>query len=136
MKLFEQIKLDSTAASKAGEKEKRLLLSTLLGEIQRVEPEVIDGKKTWTDEQIIKVVKKMIDGNIETGKLDENAILSVYMPQSLTSEQLEVIISNLITENNYSGMKDMGKVMAYLTTNYSGQYDGKIVSGIVKSKIS
>ena len=31
MKLFEQIKLDSTAASKAGEKEKRLLLSTLLG---------------------------------------------------------------------------------------------------------
>ena len=136
MKLLEQIKLDSTTAFKAGDKEKRLSLSTLLGEIQRVEPEVVDGKKTWTDEQIIKVVKKMIDANVETGKIDENKILSVYMPESLTSEQLELIISNLITENNYSGMKDMGKVMAYLTTNYSGQYDGKTVSSIVKTKLS
>ena len=43
----------------------------------------------------------------------------------------EIIVSH-ITENNYSGIKDMGKVMNFLSSNYTGLYDGKEISNIVK----
>jgi len=148
MKLLEQIKLDSTTAFKAGEKEKRLVLSTLLGEIQRVDPEVVEGVKTWTDEQILKVIKKLVDanrfshiasvknGNEDKSKLFENEIISVYLPKMKSNEEMSTIVETFIKENNLSGMKDMGKVMTYLSTNYTGLYDGKQISVIVKSNLS
>ena len=135
MKLLEQIKKDAMVAFKAGEKEKKLILSTLVGEIQLNKPEINDGVKTWSDEIAIKTIKKMIQSNTECGLENENEIISVYMPEMKTQEELEMIISGIISLNKYEGMKDMGKVMSVLSTTYAGQYDGKMASTIVRSKL-
>lgn len=132
MKILEKIKLDATQALKNGEKEKRTILLTLVGFIQENTPEIINGEKFWTDEQSLKTIKKLVESNIETNKLNENEYISQYLPEMIDSDKLEVIISTLISDNSYSGMKDMGKVMNYLSTNYTSLYDGKEASKIVK----
>ena len=130
--LINKIKKDSLSAMKDGNKEKKLILSTLIGEIQRKEPTIIDNVKTWTDEQVIKVINNLVESNKETGKLDENEIISIYLPTKKSVEEMKEIIVSHITENNYSGIKDMGKVMNFLSSNYTGLYDGKEISNIVK----
>lgn len=130
--LINKIKKDSLSAMKDGNKEKKLILSTLIGEIQRKEPTIIDNIKTWTDEQVIKVINNLVESNKETGKLDENEIISIYLPTKKSVEEMKEIIVSHITENNYSGIKDMGKVMNFLSSNYTGLYDGKEISNIVK----
>ena len=104
----------------------------MIGEIQRKEPTIIDNIKTWTDEQVIKVINNLVESNKETGKLDENEIISIYLPTKKSVEEMKEIIVSHITENNYSGIKDMGKVMNFLSSNYTGLYDGKEISNIVK----
>ena len=130
--LIDKIKKDYLSAMKDGNKEKKLILSTLIGEIQRKEPTIIDNVKTWTDEQVIKVINNLVESNKETGKLDENEIISIYLPTKKSVEEMKEIIVSHITENNYSGIKDMGKVMNFLSSNYTGLYDGKEISNIVK----
>jgi uncharacterized protein YqeY len=136
MKILEQVKLDATLALKNGEKEKRIVLLTLTGIIQQNTPEIVNGVKIWTDEQAVKTIKKLVESNIETGKLNENEYISIYLPKLMTSEELESVISTHITDNSYSGMKDMGKVMNFLTINYTSLYDGKEASSIVKKLLN
>lgn len=133
MYLLEKIKNDSILALKEGDKEKKLILSTVIGEIQRNEPLIINDIKTWSDDIVLRIIKKLVEANKETGKLDENEIISVYLPKMKTVEEMKTIVENHINENNYSGMKDMGKVMSYLSTNYTGLYDGKEISNIIKT---
>ena len=128
MNLLNRIKSDASLALKAGEKERKLILSTLIGEIQRLETELVNGEKTWSDEQVIKTVSKMV----ESATSEEIEIISVYLPKMMTKEELTNFITKYIVENNLTDKKDMGKVMAQLKP-FTGQYDGKEASNIVKS---
>lgn len=130
-----RIKKDSLLARKAGEKEKVLALNTLIAEIERSKPEIINGEKVWSDTQCISAIKKTIDGNELCGNYTENEILSIYLPKMMTTEELTSLIQNHIIEMKYSGMKDMGKVMDFLK-QFTGQYDGKEASGIVKNELA
>ena len=58
------------------------------------------------------------------------------MPTILKKEELENIVDQQISENGYSKMKDMGKIMSYLSTNYTSRYDGKRASEIVKNRLN
>jgi len=129
MTLKEQIQKDRVTAMKEGNKEKRLVLSTLVGELDRID-------KNPTDAQVIKKVKSLIDSNIECGNESENVFLEGYLPQMLSDNELETIITNYINQMSISGMSNMGKVMAYLKNQYPGKYDGKTASQLVKNVLS
>ena len=62
----------------------------------------------------------------------EIAILSGYLPQPLTQEELEEIIRQTISEVGANGMKDMGKVMGAVMPKVKGRADGSQVSSLVK----
>ena len=66
----------------------------------------------------------------------EISILMSYLPEQLSEEQLDVLISATIAEISASSLKDMGKVMAALLPKVSGKADNGLVSRIVKSKLS
>lgn len=128
MSIQEQIKADFVSAMKEQNKEIKLLLSVVIGEMDRV-------NKVLTDEQVISVVKKMIEGAKTTNNLDEVAILEKYLPKQLSEEQLNGLISALIFSNNYTA-KDMGKIMSSLKESHAGQYDGKLASSLVKELLT
>ena len=58
----------------------------------------------------------------------EYAYLKDYIKQQLSSEEIIKIITCLKTNSNCN----IGLVMKYFKDNYSGQYDGKLVSQIAK----
>lgn len=129
MKIKERIIKDRIDAMKNGNTEQRLILSTVLGELDRI-------SKDPSDDQVVKVIKKMVDSNIECGTIKENEYLEVYLPKMISEEDLKQIIIEEMTRNEYSTMKDMGKVMGYLKQNYAGQYDGKLASDIIKKYLN
>lgn len=62
--------------------------------------------------------------------------LLAYLPKQLTSEELEVIVSEAIAAVGATSMKDMGKIMADVMPKTKGRADGKMINAIVKEKLS
>jgi len=130
MSLQTQIREDMIAAMKSRETEKVSLLRVVAGEFGRV-------GKDLTDEQAIKVLRKMSENATELGNLGEVEILDKYLPQMLGEYQIKTIVGGIIQKNGYTGMQDMGKVMGTLKEHpMSSQIDGKIASSITRELLS
>ena len=67
---------------------------------------------------------------------DQAAVISTFLPEQLSSEQIEKIVANVILKIGAEGMKDMGKVMGIASNEIAGKADGKTISTIVKQKLS
>jgi len=63
---------------------------------------------------------------------EEIAVISKYLPEQMSKEDLTAFITDLISKTGASGMKDMGKVMGMASGQLSGKADGKTISSIVK----
>jgi uncharacterized protein YqeY len=63
-------------------------------------------------------------------------VLEKYMPKQMNLDDVISLVKILIAENNYNSPKDMGKIMAHFSQNFAGQYDGKLLSEIVKKELS
>ena len=64
------------------------------------------------------------------------AIISEFLPQQLTADEVEAIVADIIAETGASSMKDMGRVMGLANQKMAGQADGKTISTVVKQKLS
>ena len=62
-------------------------------------------------------------------------VISKYLPQPATQEEIEQIVINTIKELNAT-QKDFGKVMKEVTAKLKNRTDGKTISGIVKQKLN
>jgi uncharacterized protein YqeY len=136
MNLQAQISADLVAAMKAKDTTTLNVLRVLKGEIQRGE-QSSNGKIELSDADIVKLVKKSIDGIIETdGDQLEVAVLEKYMPKQMSIDDMYFQFSLLRSLQGYNSPKDMGKIMAYFNQNFAGQYDGKVLSEIVKDLLT
>jgi uncharacterized protein YqeY len=134
--LIETIRKDMQEAKKNRETVKANLLSTLYAEIFTQSK----SGKEMTDEDEIKIIRKFIKNADETLSFDiteeakqklntEKQILGSYLPKQLSREETEKLVGDLISQG-----KTIKDIMPYFKENYSGRYDGKTVSEIVKSK--
>jgi len=127
--MLEKLKAERISAMKEKNTIKKNVLSTLIGEIER---ENKSGKGELKEQDIIKLIKKMVENNITTGSEDENQYIDIYLPKMLSENELETIISKIIEDNNLEGMKGMGVIMKNLNQHYAGQFDGSNASSISK----
>ncbi len=135
MSLTDLINSDLVSAMKSKDIATLNVLRVLKGEIQRLEQSP-KGKVELTDDDVIKIVKKMIDNINETGEsLGDIDIISKYLPQQMSESDIINKVIGLIEINCYSSTRDMGKIMSYFSKNHSGQYDGKFLSEVVKSQL-
>lgn len=67
---------------------------------------------------------------------EELAVIKAYLPEELSTEELETIIEETIKEVNAVDMKDMGKVMQAVKAKTTGRADGKTINEIVKKKLA
>jgi uncharacterized protein YqeY len=136
MELQKQISADLITAMKTKDTTTLNTLRVLKGEIQRAEQSP-NGKIELSDGDIVKLIKKSIDGINEIGgNQDEVLVLEKYMPKQMNLDDVISLVKILIDENNYNSPKDMGKIMAHFSQNFAGQYDGKLLSEIVKKELS
>lgn len=146
--MYEQIKKDMVAAMKDGDKFKLNVIRMLKSAIMLKEIEV--KPNDLTDDDVLAVIKSEVKkrkGSVEEfekyGKLDqvedlkkEVEILSVYLPEELSEEALLQIIEEGIKEVCAESIKDMGKVMKYVTEKAGAAADMSKVSSLVKSKLA
>jgi|SRR5690554_224379 len=69
-------------------------------------------------------------------ELAQAAIIEKFLPEQLSTEEIEKIVQHTIEAVGASGMKDMGKVMGLVSKELAGKADGKTISNIVKAKLS
>jgi len=107
-------------------------------------------KKNLDDTEAIVVIKKQIkqrQDSIEQFKkgnrLDladketkELEILQSYLPAQMSEEEIKKLIDEAVEQTGAVGIKDMGRVMKEVLAKVGGQADGKVVSDLVKSKLS
>ncbi|MBT9547326.1 MAG: GatB/YqeY domain-containing protein [Candidatus Sericytochromatia bacterium] len=130
--LFEQIKKDQLTARKNKESDKALWLSTLIGELQR-------GEKDFSDAKVLGLIKKNLENLRENLKHNPNsesaqneiAFLEAYLPQQMSETEIQTAVQKLIAE----GATNMKMVMTGLQTQYTGLYDGKLASKLVKDAL-
>ncbi len=109
-----------------------------------------DSQKVLTDDEICAVVAKEVKKRKESIKEYEEAgrediaenlkreieILSKYLPEQLTQEEIEKLVDEAIAKSGAQSPRDMGKVMGILRPQTAGKADGKLVSDIVKEKLA
>lgn len=102
-----------------------------------------------TEEEEIKIIQKQVKQRkdsaavyTEQGRADlaepelkEAAILSQFLPEALSEEQIEQSVIATIEKIGANGMKDMGKVMGILSKELAGKADGKTISAYVKKNL-
>ena len=69
----------------------------------------------------------------ETGELK---VLESYLPERLSEDKIKGIIEEVISQTGAGSMKDMGLVMKELTPKIAGRADSKLVSQLVKERLS
>jgi len=70
----------------------------------------------------------------ETAEIE---VIDGYLPQAASREEIEAVVVEAIASTEANSMKDMGKVMKAAQAALAGKNaDGRVVSEIVKSKLS
>ena len=99
-------------AWKIGNVKKRDFLKVVLGEFERISKDI-------TDQEAINVIKKMHKNAVEMDNDYEQKVLDQWMPKQISEEGLTRLIANIIADNEYTEMSDLGKIMQELK-NHSG----------------
>lgn len=135
------------SALRAGEKERLSVIRMLLASIQNRE---IEERTELNDNTVLTVVEKQIKqrkdsarqyadagrADREAQELAEAEILQAYMPEQLSTAELEAMVNEIVESTGASGMQDMGKVMAALRNKAQGRADMGSLSTLVKSRLA
>ncbi len=68
-------------------------------------------------------------------ELSEAAILSAYLPQAMTAEELQTLVATAIADAGATSKKDMGAVMKLANERAAGRVDGRALSAAVSAAL-
>ncbi len=84
----------------------------------------------------LEIYEKQGREDLAVKEREEIEVISEYLPEQLSNEELEAKLKEIISETGASSMKDMGKIMGIANQKFAGKADGKTISGIVKNLLS
>jgi len=130
------------AARKAQDKDRTLVLGTILANLKNRE---IELRHPATDDEVAEVLRKGIKIRREAveqftaaGRQDlaaqESAqilVLEEFLPAGVPPEE----IRNAVRKAIGAGAKDIGKVMAQVLPQYKGRADGRLINQIVREEL-
>ncbi len=142
MSLIEQVRSDTAAALKSGDKERVQALRLISNELQKAAKESSDGDETVVLQRERKRRLEAAEAYADAGRDDlaeserrEAAIIEEYMPEQLSDDELQAIVGDAVAESGASSPQDMGKVMSIVMPQVQGRADGKRVSAVVREKL-
>lgn len=126
--------------------DRKRVINSLKAEMKNKEIELRTSGKDLVDADILSLIQKIIKQTKDAVKMFEDggrqdlveknqkeiSILEEFLPKQMTNDEVDKIIIDQINGNGYSSVKDMGKIMAYFKSNYSGQCDMSYVSNRIK----
>jgi len=145
--LYDQLRADIVTAMKARDSVTTTALRTADAAIKRAE---LDGNVEIDDALVLatlrKAVKNLSDARedfLKAGRSDlvaandaEIALLSKYLPQSLSPEKLEALVVDAIAATGATAKRDMGRVIAALKQHPdAGSIDFGTASKLIQAKL-
>jgi uncharacterized protein YqeY len=130
------------AARKAQDKERTLVLGTILANLKNRE---IELRRPASDDEVVDVLRKGIKMRREAVEQYTTAsrpelvamessqirILEEFLPPAVDPEEIRAAVRQAIN----GGAKDIGKVMAQVLPRYKGKADGKVINQIVREEL-
>lgn len=147
MNLKEKFTTDLKESMKSKDEVKVSTIRFLMSAIHNVE---IEKGKDMVDEDIVTIIQKQvkqrresIEGFKKGNRLElvekekrEMEILQKYLPEQISSSDIELMVYKAIKDTSSSKMTDMGKVMGKLSGELKGKADMGLVSKLVREKLS
>ena len=147
MSLKVQVTEDMKAAMRAKDSKRLSAIRMLLAAMKQVE---VDRRIDLTDADVVSILEKELKKRRDSiqqyraAKRDDLAdieefeagVLSVYLPQQASAEEIAEIVAVAVAESGATGPAAMGKVMAAVKTKLAGRADMTQVSLAVKSRLS
>ena len=144
---LDKLNADVKEAMKAKRSDEVTTLRMILSELKnkRIEKgdelsddEVIDALSSMKKKRQDSVTAYTDAGRAELADKEkaEIELIDRYLPEQISEEELERIVSETIAEVGASSPKEMGKVMSALMPKVKGRAEGSQVSGLVKKKLA
>lgn len=146
MTLRAQVTEDMKAAMRAKDSARLNAIRLLLAAMKQRE---VDERIELSDSQVIEVIEKMLKQrrdsisqyeaanrqDLADAEKFEVGVLSTYLPQPLSDNEVSALMDAAISEAGAAGVKDMGKVMALVKPQIIGRADVGKVSGLIKARL-
>jgi uncharacterized protein len=140
--LGETLRAAMNAARKAQDKDRTLVLGTIISNLKNRE---IDLRRPATDDEVVDVLRKGVKIRREAveqytagGRQDLVAVeqaqirvLEEFLPPAVDPEEIRAAVRQAIA----AGASDVGKVMGQVLPRYKGRADGKLINQIVREEL-
>jgi uncharacterized protein YqeY len=130
------------AARKAQDKERTLVLGTIIANLKNRE---IELRRPATDDEVVDVLRKGIKirreaveqytaaarqdlAQVETAQIK---VLEEFLPPAVDPAEIRAAVKTAIA----GGAKDIGKVMSQVLPKYKGRADGKLINQIAREEL-
>jgi uncharacterized protein YqeY len=147
MNTKEKLTEDLKDAMRAKDEVRKRTIRMALAAIKNAE---IENQAVLEESSILAILQKEVKSGYETiegaeqaGRDDliaeakaEIAVLEVFLPQALSTEEIEGIVAETITEVGATSLREMGQVMQAVMPKVRGRADGKEVNQIVRKLLS
>ena len=144
MSLEQKINEDIKAAMLAKDRESLNALRAVKSALLLLKTEKNAGD--ITEEVELKTLQKLVKQRKESAEMYKSqnredlyqeeiaqvSIISKYLPEQMSEEEITDIIKGLIEQENITDIKSMGKLMGMASKQLAGKADNKIISEIVK----
>ncbi|WP_413511626.1 GatB/YqeY domain-containing protein [Myroides odoratus] len=108
------------------------------------------SKEEINEEEEIKILQKLVKQRKDSAaifaeqnrmdlvepELAQVAVIEQFLPEQLSTEEVEAIIAKIIADGNHAGMAAMGQVMGIASKELAGKADGKTISTVVKTLLT
>jgi len=140
--LMARVQGELTDARKAQDKERVLLLGTVLSEVKNRE---IELKRALVDDDVVEVVRKAIKRRRESVEMYEQAgrnelaaterreaeALEVYLPAAPSDDEVRAAVREAVA----GGAKNIGAVMGKVMPRFKGRLDGAVINRIAREEL-
>ena len=137
-------------AMKAGDRRRVDTIRMINAALKDKDIEARGQGKTVSNDDILSLLQKLVKSRQEsldiykkagrtdlaTQEREEIAIITSFLPQPLSDAEMEEAIDKTIADTGAGSIKDMGKVLGALKSQYAGRMDFARASAVVKAKLT
>ncbi|WP_035211101.1 GatB/YqeY domain-containing protein [Alkalicoccus chagannorensis] len=145
--MINQLNEDMKQAMRAKEKERLSVIRSVKSALQN---EAIQAGHDLSEEEVLTVLNREMKQRRESlqefSRADredlasktqrEIDLLSRYLPEQMSDEELQAVIDEAVAESGASGRADMGRVMGLVMPRVKGKADGGLVRERVQQSLS
>jgi uncharacterized protein YqeY len=138
----EALRVAMNASRKAQDKDRTLVLGTILAGLKNRE---IELRRPASDEEVLEVLRKGIKTRRESAEQYAAAnrpelaeversqirVLEEFLPPAVDPEEIRSVVRAAIA----AGATDVGKVMGQVLPKFRGRADGKVINQIVREEL-